>query len=63
MIWPYFFRFYLIFDEFEIEENRAMADFCASFPVSVGWRFHTMAKNGLPSKVFCEIEKIPYDPA
>lgn len=60
-LWPKFQHIFLIFDEFEIEENHAFADFCASFPVGVTWHFHTIAGNLLPGKVFCEIRRIPYE--
>ncbi|MEO1777186.1 MAG: TylF/MycF/NovP-related O-methyltransferase [Pseudomonadota bacterium] len=59
-LWSKIDRMYLVFDEFEIDENRAFSDFQSAFPISVNWKGHTIAGNGLPGVVFCEIARIPY---
>ncbi len=56
-------EFYIIFDEFAVDENLAMEDFIAAFPVEYEFYNHTMNPNSrLARQVFGHIRKTVYVP-
>lgn len=61
-LWHCLDTFYLVFDEFAIDENLALADFSSAFPIKYEFYSHVMSQYGMPSQVFCKVERIPYAP-
>lgn len=61
-LWHSLDTFYLVFDEFAIDENLALADFSSAFPIKCEFYSHVLSQYGMPSQVFCKVDRIPYTP-
>jgi hypothetical protein len=61
-LWHHFDEFHVMFDEFGVDENLALADFTAAYPVDLAFFGHTYSqKYSLPQQVFGHIRKTAYE--
>lgn len=59
-LWHYFDRFFVVFDEFGVDENLALANFSEAYPVKIEFYCHTMSQYKMPAQVFGLVTKSEY---
>ena len=60
-MWHFSDRYFIILDEFGVDENLALADFASAFPVEIEFFGHTFdEKTGLPQQVFGRVTRTTY---
>lgn len=60
-LWHYVDEYFVIFDEFGVDENLALADFIAAYPVELEFFGHTFSKQfNLPQQVFGRVRNVEY---
>lgn len=62
-LWHFIPEYYVMFDEFGVDENLALSDFQTAYPIQVDFLGHTMNANAaLPQQVFGHIKRNEYSP-
>lgn len=60
-LWHKFDSYFVVFDEFGVDENLALADFSEAYPVQIEFFCHTINdQSKLPQQVFGSITRVEY---
>lgn len=59
-LWHYLDEFYVLFDEFTVDENLSFAHFNSAYPLKFEFFGYRLNKENLPTQVVAKVSKVPY---